>query len=74
MARMLGVTFAGSESCCRRHSPKSVQRNGRARNAEKRVTQKWLDEYENRVEIPCPWNYLEWNERAEDQPFMACLC
>lgn len=46
MARMLGYAVANTVSCCRRHSPPDVRRNGYARQREKRVTQQWLNEYE----------------------------
>ena len=47
MAGLLGVAKAGW-ACCRPHTTGHRRRNGSARMAEKRVTQKWLDEYENR--------------------------
>lgn len=47
MAGLLGVAKSGW-ACCRPHTRGHRRRNGSARMAEKRVTQKWLDEYENR--------------------------
>lgn len=46
MSCLLGVTSAGW-ACCRPHTKGYRRRNGSARMAEKRATQKWLDEYEN---------------------------
>lgn len=55
MAGLLGVTKSGW-ACWRPHTRGHRRRNGSARMAEKRVTQKWLDEYENRPEssADCP--------------------
>lgn len=58
---LLGVASAGW-ACCRRHTKGHLRRNGAARNREKRVTQRWLDEYENRPEYDaqaCPKGGLE---------------
>lgn len=49
ISRMLGVAKAGA-ACCRPHTRGHLRRNGSARMAEKHVTQKWLDEYEDRPE------------------------
>ena len=49
VASLLGVASAGW-ACCRRHTKGHLRRNGAARNHEKRVTQKWLDEYEDRTQ------------------------
>lgn len=68
---MLGLSVANAWSCCRRHLPPAVQRNGIARQREKRVTQKWLDEYENREPIFCPWNHLD---DPDEIGFAACNC
>lgn len=46
---MLGTTFWGW-ACCRPHTVGHRRRNGAARNHEKRVTQRWLDEYEDRAQ------------------------
>lgn len=54
MAGLLGVAKAGW-ACCRPHTRGHRRRNGSARMAEKHVTQKWLDEYESRTPVSCPW-------------------
>ena len=66
MARMLGFEVAGW-ACCRPHTKGHMRRNGSPRAAEKRVTQKWLDEYESEADmfmcprdgLPCTCNRIE---------------
>jgi hypothetical protein len=47
MARLMG-RVAWSRKCSCFDCRESPDRRGAVRNREKRVTQKWLDEYENR--------------------------
>ncbi|MDH6282830.1 hypothetical protein M2280_004067 [Prescottella agglutinans] len=53
--------------CCNPAKPD----HGRIRQREKRVTQKWLDEYENREPIFCPWTYID---DPDEVGFAACNC
>lgn len=74
MARMLGIATANTVSCCRRHSPPTVQRNGTARAREKRSAAAWLDEYEERTPLDCPLN--DYRLQGSDDLLVAvrCLC
>ena len=65
MARMMGFALADSYSRSRRNAHASAQLNGVSRRRERRVTQKWLDEYEDRPQA-------EW--QACPKGGLACTC
>ena len=79
MARMLGRSgTTGYFHCCgmkckygRGTGLAAAEGRRTMRQREKRVTQKWLDEYENREPIFCPWNYLN---DPDEVGFTACNC
>ena len=54
--------------CCNPDKPD----HGVVRQREKRVTQKWLDEYEERTPIACP--YFEPFDDEDNPPFVQCTC
>lgn len=67
MARMLGkAAWDGIYcSCCN-----DRRTNHHQRQREKHVTQKWLDEYEERAPLPCPL----YADQSDPPPFGACTC
>lgn len=74
MAGLLGVAKAGWD-CCRPHTTGHRRRNGSARMAEKHVTQKWLDEYEEHSGNCCPVcgdPECQGNGPLEDKWYVGC--
>lgn len=66
MARMMG-RMAWSRKCACFDCHESPDMRGTVRNREKHVIQQWLDEYESRAPVSCPWC-----EGSDDPRFHYC--